>query len=88
MTSEVWVDGFGNAVKTIVHGYDDAERETSISDGVTGYNYQYDLAGQRLDILMMLPNGWVNMAQNINGVEIHYLHNSIPGAIDNFKFVP
>jgi RHS repeat-associated protein len=38
------VDGFGNAVKTIVHGYDDAGRETSISDGVTGYNYQYDLA--------------------------------------------
>ena len=44
VTSEVWVDGFGNAVKTIVHGYDDAGRETSISDGVTGYNYQYDLA--------------------------------------------
>ena len=44
VTEEVWVDGFGNAVKTIVHGYDDAGRETSISDGVTGYNYQYDLA--------------------------------------------
>ena len=44
VTSEVWVDGFGNAVKTIAHGYDDAGRETSISDGVTGYNYQYDLA--------------------------------------------
>ena len=44
MTSEVWVDGFGNAVKTIVHIYDDAGRETSLSDGVTGYNYQYDLA--------------------------------------------
>ncbi len=40
------MDGFGNAVKTIVHGYDDAGRETSISDGVTGYNYQYDLAGR------------------------------------------
>ncbi len=46
VTSEVWVDGFGNAVKTIVHGYDDAGREISISDGVTGYNYQYDLAGR------------------------------------------
>ena len=44
MTSEVWVDGFGNAVKTIVHGYDDAGREISISDGVTAYQYQYDLA--------------------------------------------
>jgi len=44
VTSKVWVDGFGNAVKTIVHVYDDAGRETSISDGVTGYNYQYDLA--------------------------------------------
>jgi RHS repeat-associated protein len=44
VTSEVWVDGFGNAVKTIVHGYDDAGREISISDGVTAYQYQYDLA--------------------------------------------
>ena len=44
VTSEVWVDGFGNPVKTIAHGYDDAGRETSISDGVTAYQYQYDLA--------------------------------------------
>jgi len=44
VTSEVWVDGFGNAVKTTVHGYDDAGREISISDGVTAYQYQYDLA--------------------------------------------
>ncbi|MCY2970209.1 MAG: hypothetical protein NTZ30_06020 [Planctomycetota bacterium] len=44
VTEEVWVDGFGNTVKTIVHGYDDAGREISISDGVTAYQYQYDLA--------------------------------------------
>lgn len=31
--------------------------------------------------------GWVKMAQNINGVEIHYLINSQSGAVDDFKFV-
>ncbi|MFZ9824072.1 MAG: hypothetical protein ACO3E9_09695 [Gemmataceae bacterium] len=29
-----------------MHGYDDAGREVSISDGVTGYQYQYDLANR------------------------------------------
>ena len=46
VTQEAWVDGFGNVVKTITHGYDDAGRETSISDGVTAYQYQYDLANR------------------------------------------
>jgi YD repeat-containing protein len=60
VTSEVWVDGFGNAVKTIVHGYDDAGREISISDGVTAYQYQYDLA----DRLTQVDNaGSVDMPQ-------------------------
>jgi len=32
-------------------------------------------------------DGWVKMAQNINGVEIHYVRNTITGAVDDFKFV-
>jgi len=28
----------------------------------------------------------VKSAQNINGIEIHYVRNSITGAIDDFKF--
>ncbi|WP_223272571.1 hypothetical protein, partial [Pseudomonas syringae] len=31
-------------------------------------------------------DGWVKTAQNINGIEIHYVRNSITGAIDDFKF--
>jgi hypothetical protein len=31
-------------------------------------------------------DGWVKSAQNINGIEIHYVRNSITGAIDDFKF--
>jgi filamentous hemagglutinin len=30
--------------------------------------------------------GWVKMRQNINGVEIHYVRNTITGAVDDFKF--
>jgi RHS repeat-associated protein len=31
--------------------------------------------------------GWVKMAQNINGHEIHYVRNHITGATDDFKFI-
>jgi hypothetical protein len=30
--------------------------------------------------------GWVKMRQDINGVEIHYVRNTITGAVDDFKF--
>jgi len=29
----------------------------------------------------------VKMAQNINGVEIHYLRNRLTGAVEDFKFL-
>ncbi|WP_232829989.1 hypothetical protein ACP3TB_03560 [Rahnella variigena] len=28
----------------------------------------------------------VKMAQNINGVEVHYVRNTTTGQVDNFKF--
>ncbi|MGM7914743.1 hypothetical protein [Yersinia enterocolitica] len=31
-------------------------------------------------------DGWVKMAQNVNGVEIHYVMNKKTGQIDDFKF--
>ncbi|MFP1770929.1 VENN motif pre-toxin domain-containing protein, partial [Lonsdalea quercina] len=31
-------------------------------------------------------DGWVKMAQNINGVEIHYVRNTKTGQVDDFKF--
>ena len=30
--------------------------------------------------------GWVKMAQNVNGVEIHYVRNTNAGAVGDFKF--
>ena len=30
--------------------------------------------------------GWVKMAQVINGVNIHYVRNAITGFLDDFKF--
>lgn len=31
-------------------------------------------------------DGWVKMQQIENGVNIHYVRNTITGAIDDFKF--
>jgi len=31
-------------------------------------------------------DGWVKMAQNINGVEVHYVRNTKTGQVDDFKF--
>lgn len=49
-------------------------------------------AGTRVPITMSDPrwpasDGWMKMRQNINGVEIHYVRNTITGAVDDFKFV-
>jgi filamentous hemagglutinin len=32
-------------------------------------------------------DGWVKMSQNINGTEIHYVRNTVTGAVDDFQFI-
>lgn len=48
-------------------------------------------AGRQLPVPMTDPrwpksDGWVKMSQNINGVEVHYVHNTKTGQVDDFKF--
>lgn len=48
-------------------------------------------AGRQLRITMTDPrwmkdDGWVKMSQNVNGVEIHYVRNTITGQVDDFKY--
>jgi filamentous hemagglutinin len=48
-------------------------------------------AGQELRVPMTDPrwpasDGWVKMAQNVNGVEVHYVRNTNTGAVADFKF--
>ena len=31
--------------------------------------------------------GWVKMSQTVNGVEIHWVENTLTGAVDDFKFI-
>lgn len=31
--------------------------------------------------------GWVKMQQIVNGVNIHYVRNTVKGAVDDFKLV-
>lgn len=35
----------------------------------------------------MASDGWVKMQQIVNGVNIHYVRNTVTGAVDDFKFV-
>ncbi len=46
-------------------------------------------AGRTLDIPITdsrwPEEGWVKKAQNINGVEVHYVYNQNTGEIDDFK---
>lgn len=47
--------------------------------------------GLQIDLNMRDPrwlaeDGWVKMSQNINGTEIHYVYNTITGAVDDLKF--
>jgi filamentous hemagglutinin len=46
---------------------------------------------KQLDIVMndsrwLSSEGWVKMAVNINGVEIHFVYNTITKMFDDFKF--
>jgi len=48
-------------------------------------------AGHQLSIPMSdkrwpKEDGRVKMAQNINGVEVHYVRNTTTGQVDDFKF--
>jgi RHS repeat-associated protein len=50
-------------------------------------------AGRVLEVTMSDPQwpasaGWVKMAQNINGVEVHYVYNVRTGLAADFKFKP
>jgi filamentous hemagglutinin len=50
-------------------------------------------AGTEIRISMKDPlwpasDGWVKMTQNVNGVRIHYVLNTLTGAVDDFTFVP
>jgi hypothetical protein len=48
-------------------------------------------AGRQLRLKMTddrwhADDGWVKMAQNVNGTEIHYVRNTITGQVDDFRF--
>ncbi|MDR1000693.1 MAG: hypothetical protein LBL96_07845 [Clostridiales bacterium] len=38
------------------------------------------------DIRWLAKDGWIKMSQNVNGVEIHFLYNTITKVFDDFKF--
>ena len=47
--------------------------------------------GKKIPIIMTDPKwpaseGWVKMASNVNGVEIHFVYNEILNVFDDFKF--
>ena len=84
VTQEIWIDGFGNAVKTITHAYDAAGREVSVSDGVTSYHYQYDLAGRVTQVDnagSVVPEVTLTMAYDFEGNRV-WLSDSQGGRVE------
>ena len=66
-----------------------AAEEGAASLGSTGRTVPGDL-NEQLAMEEAVSNpaaGWVKMSQNINGTEIHYVQNTITGAVDDFKFI-
>ncbi|MGN7979446.1 RHS repeat-associated core domain-containing protein [Microbacterium sp. 22195] len=39
------------------------------------------------DMRWPAEDGWVKMQQSVNGVTVHYVRNTVTGAVDDFKFV-
>ena len=46
----------------------------------------YQLSTDMTDPRWPAGEGWVKMAQIVDGVEIHYLYNTVTGSYDDFKF--
>jgi filamentous hemagglutinin len=46
-----------------------------------------EIAVEMTDWRWQGSSGWVKMTQNVNGVEIHYVRNTLTGAVDDFKFI-
>ncbi len=56
--------------------------EQAMSNPASGVRLPFKMTDKRWPS----EEGWVKHAQNINGIEVHYVRNSITGAIDDFKF--
>jgi len=57
--------------------------EQAMSDPATGTRLPTTMSDARWPA----SDGWVKMSQNINGIEIHYVLNTVTGAVDDFKFI-
>jgi RHS repeat-associated protein len=55
----------------------------AVSDPLAGTVTSVEMADTR----WLASKGWVKMAQNINGVEVHYVYNMRTGAAADFKYV-
>jgi hypothetical protein len=76
----------------VVLAYEEIDRELPTVE-LRGFEVgRLSYAGQAIRVPMTDPrwptaDGWVRMTQNVNGVEIHYVLNTVTGAVDDFKFV-
>jgi hypothetical protein len=38
------------------------------------------------DMRWPAADGWIKMSHQVNGIDIHYVRNTVTGAVDDFKF--
>ena len=89
--SSVTIAGYGSTGRTTANNmYEVGAMIQVLSDPLKGAK---DLSTIKNPIIMndskhgwLASDGWVKMARNVDGVEIHFLYNTITGVFDDFKF--
>ena len=90
-----YVDPTGHYSQEIFDGDVDSWDEKLKHEGGGGVgnpvNTATDMSQIAKPVIMNDPrwpasDGWVKMSNNVNGVEIHFVHNKVTGAYDDFKF--
>jgi RHS repeat-associated protein len=79
------VDVAASTGRTIASSLDEQlAMEEAMSNPAAGLQLRVTMTDSRWPA----SEGWVKMAQNINGVEIHYVRNTETGATADWKYVP
>lgn len=76
--------GLGSTGRTVPESLTEQLAMTEVRSAPAGAQLQRVTIS---DSRWMASDGWVKMQQIVNGVNIHYVRNTVTGAVDDFKFV-
>ena len=89
---EVGSNGVATDLMPLGRGSTGRTTPTNLKEQVAMYEVRSNpAAGKQLQLKLGDPrwrpdDGWVKMSKNVNGVEIHYVRNTVTGQVDDFKY--